>query len=128
MAKSALVDGGCKGGDIPYGSKPYFDHSSFIAPYTSPSQISFSDSYWSLMQLRLDQFIKITTEAAPPTIEFQVGDFPTNWVFYGSAGRALTFWKLYLDFKGRDQAKSEEYLNLAKEYIDGSLERLRYDQ
>lgn len=108
MTPSGLVaaQNGCKDYDIPVGASPYFDHSSVIPPYVSPRQISFNESYKALMQLRLDQFLKMTTENAPPSKEFQYYDFPTNWVYYGSAGRALTFWKLYLNYKGRDEAKS----------------------
>jgi hypothetical protein len=60
-------------------------------------------------------------------MEFQFGDFSVNYAYYGSAGRALTFWKLYLDNRGRDTAKAGQYLALAKDYIDGSVKRMRFD-
>jgi hypothetical protein len=99
LSSAALVNGGCKGSDIPPGRLPYYDHSGVIPPYTDPSQISFNETDRALMQLRLNQFIDMTTNAAPPSIEFPLGPFSSNYAYYGSAGRALTFWKLYLNYK-----------------------------
>lgn len=80
------------------------------------------------MKHRMDQFVNLTYTSAPPTVEFEFANFPMNWAYYGSAGRALTFWKLYLNFKETDQDKARIYLTWAKEYIDGSLSRMRYDR
>lgn len=124
---SKALAGGCLG-DIPPGRLPYYDHSGVIPPYKDPSQISFSAQDRALMQLRLDQFIGITTTQAPPSKEFTYADFSVNYAYYGSAGRALTFWKLYLDNRGKDTAKAAQYLALAKDYIDGSVNRMRFDQ
>ena len=51
-----------------------------------------------------------------------------NWAYYGSAGRALTLFKLYLNNRQTDHAAASRYLSLAKQYIDGSLSRMRYDR
>lgn len=34
-AGAPLINGGCTGGDIPYGASPFYDHSSAIEPYKS---------------------------------------------------------------------------------------------
>lgn len=80
------------------------------------------------MQARLDQFLNLTLANAPPEKEFKFANFPSYWVFYGSAGRALTMWKLYINYKDTDPEKANYYVNKAKEYIDGSLSRMRYDR
>jgi hypothetical protein len=41
--------------------------------------------------------MSMTVENAGPGNEIQFADFPANWIYYGSAGRALTFWKLFLN-------------------------------
>jgi hypothetical protein len=73
--------------------------------------------------------MNMTVENAGPGNEIQFADFPANWIYYGSAGRALTFWKLYLNYaKNPNQMDHVKYLLLSKEYIDGSLKNMRTDQ
>ena len=64
-------------------------------------------------------FADMTVKNAPPEFEFPYYDFPVYYVYYGSAGRALTFFKLYLNDKYGPSASY--YLGVAKDYIDGSL-------
>jgi hypothetical protein len=58
------------------------------------------------MATKLEKFIGLVTTNAPPSKEFPFYDFPAYWAYYGSAGRALTFWKLYLNFRDSDPAKA----------------------
>lgn len=125
---SALENGGCLGGDIPWGRPAFYDHSKVIPPYKDESQINFDDKHRQLMVSRLEQFSKMTETNAPPSKEYKFDAFPMNWAYYGSSGRALTFWKLYLNTRVTDHAKAALYLALAKEYIDGALSRMRYDR
>jgi hypothetical protein len=71
--------------------------------------------------------MSMTVENAGPGNEIQFADFPANWIYYGSAGRALTFWKLFLNNEKTNEMDSLKYLLLAKEYIDGSLKHMRTD-
>jgi hypothetical protein len=70
----------------------------------------------------------MTVENAGPGNELSFYNFPSNWIYYGSAGRALTFWKLFLNYEDSDEMLALKYLGLAKEYIDGSLANMRTDQ
>ena len=72
--------------------------------------------------------MNMTVENARPGNELQFANFPSNWIYYGSAGRALTFWKLFLNYEKTNQLDSLKYLLLSKEYIDGSLKHMRTDQ
>jgi hypothetical protein len=66
---------------------------------------------------------------APPSydMKFCNGNFNCYWVYLGSAGRALAFWRLYYNSYPYYPKKAMDYLDLAKEYIDGSLSRLNHD-
>ena len=70
----------------------------------------------------------MTVENAGPGNELSFADFPANWIYYGSAGRALTFWKLFQNYEQTDRMEAFKYLLLAKEYIDGSLKNVRRDK
>ena len=111
-------------GDPPAGVPLYYDHTGLIKPYTSPAQISFPKEYQDKMQDYMKAFVDMTVKNAPPEYEFPFYDFPGYYVYYGSAGRALTFFKLYLNDKNGPSASY--YLQTAKLYIDGSLGRMTF--
>ena len=118
---------GCLG-DLPDKTSPFYDHSKVILPFKSEEHISFSQKYQHVLKDRLETFINMTVENAGPGNELSFYNFPANWIYYGSAGRALTFWKLFLNYEDSDEMLALKYLGLAKEYIDGSLANIRTDQ
>jgi lantibiotic modifying enzyme len=69
----------------------------------------------------LEEYSSYVEKNSPPSYEC---DFEghCNFVFTGSAGRALAFWRLY------KYNKNSRYLTLAKEYIEGSLSRIVEDK
>lgn len=69
----------------------------------------------------------MTVENAPPSFECDYYGEPCNWLYLGSSGRALTFWKLYHHSSKSDPIKAQWYLSLAKQYIDGALSRVSND-
>ncbi|CDW85390.1 lanc-like protein 2 [Stylonychia lemnae] len=123
-------NGGCTGYDQPPGDKMYYDHFNVIKPYQDKEQVYFDQKYRDLMSLRVDQYVNMTLINAPPDFKCDLGDdTPCNWVFTGSSSRALTFWKLYQNTKKTNPAKSKYYLDLARQYIEGSLKDIsdKYD-
>ena len=107
----------------PEGTPGYYDHTGLIKPYTGPEQISFPKSYQDKLEDYLKAYIDMTVKGAPPEKEFPFYSFPPYYVYYGSAGRALTFFKLYLNDRAGPSATY--YLGQAKAYIDGSLGRIQ---
>ncbi len=60
----------------------------------------------------MNSFLGMTVRGAPPEREFPYYNFPSYFVYYGSSGRALTFFKLYLnDING---PSASYYLTMAK--------------
>ena len=48
---------------------------------------------------RMESYINLTLENAPPSYECYYYGEPCNWLYLGSSGRALSFWKLYQNAK-----------------------------
>eukprot|EP00347_Sterkiella_histriomuscorum_P003864 403362648 len=119
--------GGCTGLDQPPGDQMYYDHSSSIKPWSQEDTVAFPQEYKVLMSQRLEQYVNMTLINAPPDFKCDYYGQPCNWLFVGSSSRALTFWKLYQNYKDSSKSKSAYYLDLAHQYIEGSLKDVSND-
>lgn len=85
------------------------------------------------MQEKLEWSIKYVLQNFPPGTEKYTEDqdsyqYSSAWVYVGQSGRALSFFKLYLNQRTLNPAKAQYYLSLAKQYIDSALAKIIHDK